>query len=127
MWPRYIVDSPSWPGRAVGIFNQPVANGMVLALGIAIAMVLISQRSEPAWRRYSAFAIALVCGYGLYLTYTRAAWLSGVLVLVIGAVLARGYRGAFLGVIGLTTAVVAVNWSTFTSSDRQAGGVGSEG
>jgi O-antigen ligase len=127
VWPRYIVDSPAWPGRAVGIFNQPVANGIVLALGIAIAMVLISQRSEPAWRRYSAFAIALVCGYGLFLTHTRAAWLSGVLVLVIGAVLARGYRGAFLGVIGLTTAVVAMNWSTFTSSDRQAGGIGSEG
>ena len=51
VWPRYIVDAPSWAGRAVGVFNQPVVNGMVLALGFAIAMLLLSRRSEPTWRR----------------------------------------------------------------------------
>ena len=47
IWPRYIVDAPAWVGRAVGVSNQPVVNGMVLALGIAIAMMLMSLRSEP--------------------------------------------------------------------------------
>lgn len=31
VWPRYIVDAPSWPERAVGIFNQPVVNGLVMS------------------------------------------------------------------------------------------------
>ena len=100
---------------------------MVLALGFAIAMLLISRRSEPPWRKCLAFVIAVACSYGLFLTHTRAAWLSGVVVLVIGAVLAKGYRGGFLAAIGITATIVAVNWSVFTSSDREAGGVASVG
>lgn len=127
VWPRYIVDAPAWVGRAVGVSNQPVVNGMVLALGIAIAMMLISLRSEPKWRRWLAFAIAIACTCGLYLTHTRAAWLSGLAVLVIGAILATGYRRGFVVAIGILMALVAVNWSVFTSSDREAGGIASAG
>jgi O-antigen ligase len=127
VWPRYIVDAPAWVGRAVGVSNQPVVNGMVLALGIAIAMMLMSLRGEPKWRKCSAFAIAIACGCGLYLTHTRAAWMSGLAVLVIGAILATGYRRGFVVAIGILTALVAVNWSVFTSSDREAGGIASAG
>ena len=128
VWPRYIVTEirPSWAGRAVGIFNQPVVNGMVLALGFAIAMVLVSRRADPAWQRYAAFAVAAASGCGLYLTHTRAVWLAGVAVLIIGAVLAKGYRKGFVAILVLLGAMVAVNWSTFTSSDRTAGGVASD-
>ena len=44
VWPRYIVDAPTWPDRAVGVFNQPVGNGMVLIIGFVIAIVLASDR-----------------------------------------------------------------------------------
>jgi len=131
VWPRYIVNIPEsergWAGRAVGIFNQPVVNGMFLALGFAIAMLLMSRRSEPAWRRCVAFMVAAACGCGIYLTYTRAAWLSAVCVLIIGAILARGFRRGFVAVLCLVIAMVVVNWSTFTSADRGAGGVASPG
>ncbi len=128
VWPRYMVEieNPGWAGRAVGILNHPVINGMILALGFAIAMLIASRRSEPVWQRRIAGLIALACGIGIYETHTRAAWLCGVLVLVIGAALANGYRRGYLTVLGLLITTVAVNWSTFTSSDREAGGVGSE-
>jgi O-antigen ligase len=126
VWPRYMVDDPkNWPGRAAGIFRQPVVNGWLLALGLAIAMLLLSRRSEPTWRRLFAFVIAIACGYGIYLTHTRAAWIAGVVVLIIGALIARGYRKGFIVAICLVASVIAVNWSVFTSSDRKAGGVGS--
>ena len=124
VWPRYIVDPKNWPGRAAGVFKQPVVSGWLLALGLAIAMLLLSRRSEPTWVRRFAFVVAFACGYGIYLTHTRDAWLSGVVVLIIGALMARGYRKGFIVAICLVASVVAVNWSVFTSSDRKAGGVG---
>jgi O-antigen ligase len=127
VWPRYIVDEPSWDGRAVGVFNQPVINGMVLALGIAVAMLLASQRSEPAWRRCVAAVVAIACGYGLYFTHTRAAWLSGAVVLIIGAILAKGFRKGFITALCLVVTVIVTNWSVFASADREAGGVASVG
>ena len=91
-------------------------------------MLLMSRHSkEPDWRRWFAFVIAVACGYGLYLTHTRAAWLSGAVVLIIGALLAKGYRTGFVVAMGITAAIIAINWSVFTSSDREAGGVGSVG
>jgi O-antigen ligase len=129
VWPRYIVngEDDSWIGRASGVLNQPVANGMVLALGFAIAMVLISRREEPLWGRWLATVVAVACGFGLYLTHTRAAWLSGVVMLLLGAAMARGYRRGFIGALVLVVTVAVVNWSLFLSSDRDAGGIGSKG
>ena len=125
VWPRYMVNDPVWVGRAAGVFRQPVVNGWLLALGLAVAMLLLSRRSEPTWRRWFAFVVAIACGYGIYLTHTRVAWIAGVVVLIIGALIARGYRKGFIVSICLVASVVAVNWSVFTSSDRKAGGVGS--
>jgi O-antigen ligase len=127
VWPRYIVanEIPGWAGRAVGIFVQPVVNGMVLTLGVAIAMLLLSRRSEPAWRKCVVFIVAVACGCGIYLTHTRAAWLSALVVLILGGLLAKGYRRGFVAVLSLVTVVVALNWSVFTSADREAGGVAS--
>ncbi|MGE2834250.1 O-antigen ligase family protein [Mycobacterium sp. SMC-4] len=125
VWPRYIVDDPAWDGRAVGVFNQPVVNGMVLTLGFAIAMFFVSSRGEPAWRRWCAVVIVASCGVGIYLTHTRAVWLSAVLVLVIGALSAKGFRSGFVAALGLVTTAVLLNWAAFTSSDREAGGVAS--
>ena len=132
VWPRFIVDGSlkedkTWVGRAIGVFNQPVINGLLLALGFAVAMLLMSRRSEPAWRRWLAFVIAVACGFGLYLTHTRAAWLSGAVMLIIGALLAKGYRNGFIAAMGITATIIATNWSVFTSADRKAGGVGSVG
>ena len=128
VWPRYLVEDPEfWPGRAAGVFRQPVVNGWLLGLGFAIAMLLLSRRSEPTWRRWLGFVIAIACGYGIYLTHTRAGWIGGAVVLIIGALIARGYRKGFIVGICLVASVIAVNWSVFTSSDRKAGGVAEMG
>ncbi|BAH54045.1 O-antigen ligase family protein [Rhodococcus opacus] len=127
VWPSYIVDAPAWEGRAVGIFNQPVVNGLVLVMGFIVAMVLAGERTEPRWRRIVAAAVALACAYSVYLTHTRAVWLAFAIVLVGGALYARGFRSGFVSGIVVSVLAVATNWSTFTSDDRQAGGVGSEG
>jgi O-antigen ligase len=88
-------------------------------------MILASHRGEPRWRRYTATAIAVACGWGVYLTHTRAAWLTGVVVLIIGVILAKRARAGFGIAIGLVTVAILANWSTFVSSDRAAGGVAS--
>ncbi|WP_342660666.1 hypothetical protein Rruber_01002 [Rhodococcus ruber] len=125
VWPRYIVTAPIWEGRAVGIFNQPVVNGMVLILGFVVALVLSSERTEPRFRRLCAAAVAGACAYGVYFTHTRAVWLGLALVVVAGMLWARGFRTGF--VLAATTAVIAIatNWQRFTGTDRSAGGIGS--
>ena len=131
VWPRFIVDGSlntgdqGWYGRAVGVFDQPVVNGMTMVLGFAVAMLLMSRHSETAWQRRFALLIAVACGFGIYLTHTRIVWLCGVVVLIIGALLARGYRTGFIAALGITATIVAINWSVFTGTDRAAGGVGS--
>jgi O-antigen ligase len=126
VWPRYIVDAPAWVDRANGVFNQPVANGMVLIVGFVIAVMLASDRAEPAWRRTLLWLYALPSALAIYLTHTRAIYLAFVLVLILGAILASGARAVFASLLGTITLVVALNWSTFTSADRAAGGVDSK-
>ena len=126
VWPRYIVDAPGWPGRANGVFNQPVANGIVLVTGLVIAIVLASDRAEPGWRRALLWLYALPSTLAIYLTHTRAIYLGFALVLILGALLARGARGVFAGLIGAVTVLIGLNWSIFTSSDRAAGGIASD-
>jgi O-antigen ligase len=125
VWPRYIVDDPGWPGRANGVFNQPVANGMVLVVGLVIALVLASDRGEPTWRRVLLWLFALPSGLAIYLTHTRAIYLAAGVALIIGVVLAKGARAVFGTLIVAVSLLIATNWSTFTSSNRDAGGVGS--
>lgn len=125
VWPRYIVDASNWPGRANGVFNQPAVNGLTLIAGFLAAVLLAGQAGEPRWRKIVANLTALVAAYGVYLTHTRAVWLSFFVIVVVGATLAKGMRSGFVATLGVILASVAVNWSSFISSDRSAGGVGS--
>jgi O-antigen ligase len=125
VWPRYIVDAPGWPSRANGVFNQPVANGMVLIVGMVVAIMLASDHAEPAWRRALLWLYTLPSTLAIYLTHTRAIYLAFVLALILGVILASGARAVFAGLLGTIALLIAFNWSTFTSPDRAAGGVGS--
>lgn len=125
VWPRYIVSAPNWEGRAVGVFNQPVVNGLILVFGFVIALYIASQRDEPQWRRGCAAVLAVASVYAIYLTHTRAIWLAFAVVLVAGSIWAREFRVGFAALLVATVLAVGMNWSTFTSTDRGAGGVGS--
>ena len=126
VWPRYIVDDPLWPGRANGVFNQPVVNGLALIAGFASALMIIGGRSRtPRWAKIAVAISCVAMAYGVYLTHTRAVWLCFLIVVIVGLVFGSGVRAGFS--IALTAIVVGVafNWSRLTSSDRAAGGVGS--
>jgi O-antigen ligase len=125
VWPRYIVTNPLWPGRAVGVFNQPVVNGLVLITGFLAATLIASHAVESRFLRACAVVVAGASAYALYLTHTRAVWLSFGLVVLIGAVAGRGFRRGFVLTLGVMVLGVASSWSTFTSADRSAGGIGS--
>ena len=126
VWPRYIVDAPGWPGRANGVFDQPVVNGIVLTAGFIAAIVIFGECSgSPRWSKILAAASAMAMAYGVYLTYTRAVWLSFVVVVIVGLTFGKGMRTGFALTLAVMVVAVAVNWSKFTSDDRSAGGVAS--
>ena len=125
VWPSYVLSNTEWPGRAVGVFNQPVVNGLVLILCFLISVLLASQSSEPSLVRVVAVLMVLGSVYGIYLTHTRAVWASFALVLMLGAVLAKGFRRGFVLTLLVIAGTVAANWATFTSADRTSGGVAS--
>jgi O-antigen ligase len=125
VWPRYVVDAPNYTERANGLLNQPGANGVVLIIGYAVAVLLASTLPHPRWRRLLLWAIAAACTYAIYLTHTRAVYFGFVVVVVIGATMAKGIRRPYLVTLGLLAAGVAANWQSFSSSDREQGGIAS--
>ncbi|MBE7161131.1 MAG: O-antigen ligase family protein [Williamsia herbipolensis] len=125
VWPRYIVEDPNWVGRANGVPNQPVVNGITILIGFACAVHLASRTEGRRAARLTAALVAAASSYAVFLTHTRIIYLAFAVVLIVGAVIARGYRTGFVVVGVLGSAAVLTNWSTFTSSDRDAGGVGS--
>ncbi len=127
VWPRYIVESPNWADRAVGVFNQPVVNGLVLVVGFLVAVLIASSGAERPSIRALAGVMAVAFVYAVYLTHTRVVWLSFGLVIVLAIALAKGFRTGFVVIGAAIVTVVVSNWSTFTSEDRSAGGVGSPG
>lgn len=126
VWPRFIVENPSWNARAVGVLDQPVVNGMILIVGFVVALHLASSPAHPL-RRVGVYAVAATAAYAIYLTHTRVVWLAFGIVLLAGAVLARGLRPGFLTGVGAVVLGIGANWSDFTSADREAGGVASAG
>jgi O-antigen ligase len=125
VWPRYIVDSPTWPERAVGVFNQPVINGLTLVVGFLAALLLAVEGGYRKPVRVLALAVAAACVLGLYLTRTRVAWLAFVGVLLIGAVAGGRQRRYFVATLTAMTLGAVVMWGQLRSTDRQAGGLGS--
>ena len=125
VWPDYIVDAPNWVGRANGVFNQPVVNGTILVIGFVVCLFLADRPGTRRWVRFGLWGLAGAAAYSVYLTHTRAALLALIVVVGLGVVFAAGWRRAFVACAVLGLLAVAANASTFFSSDRSAGGVGS--
>lgn len=125
VWPRYIVDAPNWSDRAVGVFNQPLVNGLLMVAGFVTAVFFAHERTLTRFPRLAALVVAVLCVPGIYLTRTRAVWLVFGLGLLLCALFARRARTGFVVTAVAAVLFIGVNWSTFTSPDRAAGGVGS--
>lgn len=123
VWPKYILTS-EFDDRAPGVFNQPNENGIMMVIGFLVALHLLRQRDGSRVGRVFATAVALASPYGVYLTHTRVIWLAFAVVLLLGALIWCGARRWFLVIILAVVLAVGLNWSTFTSDDREAGGIG---
>ncbi|RZT87883.1 O-antigen ligase [Pseudonocardia sediminis] len=123
VWPKYILTT-EFDDRAVGVFNQPNENGITLTIGFLVAVHLLRQRDTGRVGKIVAAAVVLASPYAVYLTHTRVVWLAFAVVVVLGALISRSARPWFLAVILAATLTVGLNWSNFTSTDREAGGVG---
>lgn len=128
VWPRYILDIPadnSWASRAVGVFVQPVANGLILIAGFGIAVHLLYDAGTRRWQRIMLAVLLPASLVAIYMTYTRVVWGCFAILAVLGAIyLRRGqniYRAALAGIV----LGILVNMQTFFSSDRSSGGIGS--
>lgn len=125
IWPKYIVNSPNWVGRANGVFNQPVVNGVILDIGFLTCLFLASRPGTRRSVRFLLYGLALANAYSVYLTHTRVALLVLVITLVLGMMFAEGWRRAFVWSTVLGLAAVAANAATLFTSNRATGGVGS--
>jgi O-antigen ligase len=125
VWPRYIVDAPSWPERAVGVFDQPVVNGLVMSAGFVAAVLFATDRALKDWQRILSGIVAPLCAVGVYLTHTRAVLIVFGLGLLVCAFIARGVRTVFAATIAVACAFLVADWATISSADRASGGLGS--
>jgi hypothetical protein len=125
VWPRYIINDPAWTGRANGVFNQPVVNGLILDMGFLACFFLATRPGTKRGTKVVLYALAAACAYSVYLTHTRIVLLVLVLAIGMGMVFAKGWRRPFVVSLVLGVLGVAANASTFFSSDRSSGGVGS--
>lgn len=125
IWPRYIITAPAWDGRANGVFNQPVVNGLILDMGFLACLFLATRPGVSRWMKVGLYGLALATAYSVYLTHTRVSMLALVIAIGMGIVFAQGWRRPFVVSLVLGIAGVAANASTFFSSDRASGGVGS--
>jgi O-antigen ligase len=127
VWPRYILSDyapgQSWDSRAVGVFSQPVANGLLLIVGFLLSVHLIYQADTRRWQRVGLAVLAPVSLYAIYLTHTRVVWLCFVLAATLMAVLVPRYRAVFGGLLVAVAVAVVAGWSTLASSDRTEGGI----
>lgn len=128
VFPRYIGQTMvgevelSWGGRAMGAFIQPAVTGMVMSSVFILAMTSLS-RMKGGWARLYSFVVVVLTPIGVFFTYTRSAYLGFAAVLLVLVIYSKRLRvtaGVLLVAIGLA---MLGNWSTVSSSNREAGGL----
>ncbi len=122
VWPRYIGSAayPEFLGRGRGPYLNPVANGMVLALGLCAA-AMFWPRLARAPKLLLLASVLPLFAYGLYCTLTRSVWIGAALGLTIIVALStpRGWRAAVLGGVALVAGVGGVvGWEYFSAFKR---------
>jgi len=63
-----------YPGRSGGVLMQPAWNG--LALSLILCLAILSARLSTGRSRWVGGVVGLLCLIGIFLSYTRAAWLA---------------------------------------------------
>jgi O-antigen ligase len=127
VWPRYILDdyteSDSWSNRAVGVFSQPVANGLLLVTGFVLAVHMFHLAETRRWQRFLLVGLGTLSLYAIYLTHTRVVWLGFLVAVVLMAIFVPRHRRIYGTLIGGVVVAVAASWQTLLSEDRASGGI----
>jgi O-antigen ligase len=122
VYPRYINDAVRYPeyfGRGRGPFLDPTANGFVLALCLAAAIL-----TWPHLGRRGQLGLMLampVYAVGLYSTLTRSVWMGAAAAIVMVAALCvpRAWRWRLVAAAGLIAIVaVSAGWEHLLSFKR---------
>lgn len=129
LFPRYIGKAivgeveVEWGGRAMGTFIQPTATGFAMIAIYVLALYSLAKVRNRLARVYAVF-LSVTTPIGVFFTYTRGVYLGYFGAIVTLLILSRRQRlVAGLLIVAMFLAVIG-NWSNFTGSDRQAGGVG---
>jgi len=123
VFPRQILDPGLGvnPERSRGPLLNSAADGVLMVAALAAALFLGQQRGI----RFRLFALltAILLPIGIFTTQTRAIYLAAAIVVLGGALFARGYRRWYLLLLTAAVTVVGINFRTFLSADRTQGGV----
>lgn len=111
------------PERARGPLLNSAADGILMTFALSAALFLGQQRGMKL--RWLALLTAIIMPLAIYTTVTRAIYLGAAIVIIGGAVFARGWRRWHVILLTGAVAAVALNYKTFLSDDRASGGVGS--
>ena len=87
-------------------FGHPNSSGAALVLFLPLSLSLVLS-SAPRRLRVAAGAATLLLGYGLYLSFSRTAWVS---LLVALAILAYSRKGKFIFLGGIIFLAVVLIW-----------------
>lgn len=78
VWPKWILQNSSpWVGRSNGPFEHAPLFGTVIGMMLPIHLYFIAT-TERKWVRFLVFAGLAIGFAGLFFTYTRGAWLVGI-------------------------------------------------
>ena len=82
-------------------YNDHTAYGVILAFFVMILAVIPFIKSLPKWQRIYAFLLLIPCLIGLYLSYSRAAWLSVIVAMGMAGLLLFKIRMRVVAVVSL--------------------------
>jgi O-antigen ligase len=125
MWslvlPKYIASSTfkEFYGRGRGPLLNPVANGMVMSLGLCAALMAWPRLARRG--KFLLLALVPVFAYGVYCTLTRTAWIGAVLALLIVVALSipRAWRAAVIsGALLVSAVTVSLTWENLLAFKR---------
>ncbi len=110
IWPKYIITmaTEQFQGRSQGPFMQAPLFGTVIGMLLPLHLYFIATVRNRLGRL--ALGLSLVLGLaGLYFTYTRGSWLTGVVALLVTVALNRKAYLRYLAPVALVVPLLAVS------------------
>jgi len=121
VFPKYIASPEHWEffGRARGPLLNPVANGILLCLGMCAALLLWPKLARPG--QLAVMIVFPIYCAGIFCTMTRSVWLGALFALcvLIGLALPRNWRLASFTALALAGGLTLVaKWDQMNSFKR---------